>query len=135
MGLTNGWGDDIDEELQNKKKLEVGFMWNFISTNNMITKFDQEVGEVDKDYPKCEIAKMWYSTLIVMVIFELIMHSALVIIGLPFFCLYGMILFKLSKLFKRFGYSPAPYWVIAIVVIAIGAAANYLLWFLLPGLL
>ena len=79
--------------------------------------------------------KLLRQRLKIMVIFELIMHNALVIIGLPFFLLYGMILFKLSKLFKRFGYSPAPYWVIAIVVIAIGAAANYLLWFLLPGLL
>ena len=135
MGLTNGWGDDIDDELKNKKRLEVGFMWNFISTNNMITRFDQEVGEVDKDYPKSEIAKMWYSTLIIMVIFELLMHNALMVLALPFFFLYGMILIKISRLFKRFGYSSAPYWVIAAVFIVVGAVGNYLLWFVLPGLL
>lgn len=134
MGLSNGWGDDIDEELQNKKKLEVGFMWNFISTNNMITRFDQEVGEVDKDYPKSEIAKMWFSTLTVMVLFELLMRNALVIIALPFFFLYGMILIKLSKLFKRFGYKSAPYWIIAAVGVAIGAVANYVIWYVLPSL-
>lgn len=135
MGLTNGWGDDIDEELKTKKRIEVGFMWNFISTNNMITRLDQEVGEVDKDYPKSEISKMWYSTLIVMVIFELMMHNALMVIALPFFFLYGMILIKMSKLFKRFGYSSASYWVMAIVFLAVGAAGNYLIWYVLPGLL
>ena len=134
MALTNGWGDEIDEELQNKKKLEVGFMWNFISTNNMITKFDQEVGEVNENYPKSEIAKMWNSTLIVMIIFELLMHSAILIVALPFFFLYGMILVKLSKLFKRFGYKTFGYWVIAIAGLCIGAGLNYLIWFILPAM-
>jgi len=134
MGLTNGWGDDIDEELQNKKELKVGFMWNFISTNNMITKFDQEVGEVNENYPKSEIAKMWNSTLIIMLIFALLMYNALVIIALPFFFLYGMILFKLAKLFKRFGYKTAKYWVLAVLTVIIGAAGNYLIWYVLPGM-
>ena len=129
MGLSNGWGDDIDEELQNKKKLRVGFMWNFISTNNMITKFDQEVGEVDDVYPKCEISKMWYSTLIIMFIFELLIYSALSLAALPFFFLYGMLLFKLSKLFKRFGYSSVKYWIITVITIAAGAALNYFIWY------
>lgn len=134
MGLTNGWGDDIDEELQNKKELKVGFMWNFISTNNMITKFDQEVGEVNENYPKSEIAKMWNSTLIVMLIFALLMYNALVVIALPFFFLYGMLLFKLAKLFKRFGYKTAKYWVLAVLTIIIRAAGNYLIWYVLPGM-
>ena len=134
MGLTNGWGDDIDEELQNKKKLKVGFTWNFISTNNLITKFDQEVGEVDENYPKAEIAKMWYSTLIVMLIFEMLMYNALLIIALPFFFLYGMILFKIAKLFKRFNYKPLPYWIIAIVAVMATAGLNYLVWYILPGM-
>ena len=134
MGLTNGWGDDIDEELKNKKELKVGFMWNFISTNNMITKFDQEVGEVNEHYPKSEIVKMWNSTLIVMLIFALLMYNALVVIALPFFFLYGMLLFKLAKLFKRFGYKTAKYWVLAVLTVIVGAAANYLIWYVLPGM-
>ncbi|MBR6478563.1 MAG: hypothetical protein IKS85_08965 [Lachnospiraceae bacterium] len=134
MGLTNGWGDDIDEELQNKKKLKVGFMWNFISTNNMITRFDQEVGEVDDKYPKSEIAKMFFSTLTIMVIFELLMYNALSVLALPFFFLYGMILWKIAKLFKRFGYKTMSYWLIAIVAVAAGAGLNYVIWYILPGL-
>lgn len=134
MGLTNGWGDDIDEELQNKKQLKVGFMWNFISTNNMITRFDQEVGEVNENYPKSEISKMWFSTLIVMLIFEMLMYNALFIIALPFFFLYGMILFKIARLFKRFGYSSIKYWFIAIIAVAATAGANYLVWYVLPGM-
>lgn len=134
MGLTNGWGDDIDEELQNKKKIKVGFMWNFISTNNMITRFDQEVGEVDADYPKSEISKMFFSTLIMMLIFEVLIHNALAIIGLPFLALYGMILWKISKLFKRFGYKSASYWIIAIVALFAGAGLNYLIWEVLVGM-
>jgi len=134
MGLTNGWGDEIDEELQNKKQLKVGFSWNFISTNNLITRFDQEVGEVNENYPKSEIVKMWYSTLIVMLIFEMLMHSVLAIVALPFFFLYGMILFKLSRLFKRFGYSSLLYWLIAIGAVALCAGANYLVWYVLLGM-
>ena len=134
MGLTNGWGDEIDEELQNKKQLKVGFSWNFISTNNLSTRFDQEVGEVNENYPKSEIVKMWYSTLIVMLIFEMLMHSVLAIVALPFFFLYGMFLFKLSGLFKRFGYSSLLYWLIAIGAIALCAGANYLVWYVLLGM-
>lgn len=135
--MTNGWGDDIDDELQNKKKLRVGFMWNFISTNNMITRFDQEVGEVDENYPKSELSKMWYSTLMIMCIFVLIAHSALAIIALPFMFLYGMILFKLSKLFKRFNYSSVKYWIITVVALAVSVGANYMIWYsnVLPNLM
>lgn len=135
--MTNGWGDDIDDELQNKKKLRVGFTWNFISTNNMITRFDQEVGEVDENYPKSELSKMWYSTLIIMCIFVLIAHSVLAVIALPFLFLYGMILFKLSKLFKRFNYSSVKYWIITVVALAVSVGANYMIWYsnVLPNLM
>lgn len=133
MGLTNGWGDDVDEELQNKKKIKAGFMWNFIMTNDMITRFDQEVSEVDENYPKAEIAKMFYSTLVMMLIFELLIHNALAILGLPFFFLYGMELWKITKLFKRFGYKTGKYVIIAIIAVLAGAALNYVLWEVLLG--
>ena len=128
MGLTNNWGDDIDEELHNKKKLTVGFMWNFISTNHMITRFDQEVAEVEGDYPKSEIMKMWFSTVIVMLVFGLLIHNALAIIGLPFFCLYGFLLIKLGKLLKRFKYPVGGYWAVTALAIVVIIAANVALW-------
>lgn len=134
MGLSNSWGDDVDDELKKREKLKVGFMWNFISTNNMITRMDQEVGEVDKDYPRTEIEKMWYSTLVIMVIFELLFYNALCIIAIPFFFLYGMLLFKMAKLFKRFNYSVTKYWMIAIISLIIGGGLYYLIWFLLPNM-
>jgi len=134
MGLTNGWGDEIDEELKNKKELKVGFCWNFISTSRLITQFDQEVGEVNDTYPKSEIEKMWFSTLAVMVIFELFFHSVLIIIGLPFWILYGMNLFKLSKLFKRFNYKVMKYWILAVIIIGAGMVLNYFVWTVLPGM-
>ena len=56
------------------------------------------------------------------------------IVALPFFFLYGMILFKLSRLFKRFGYSSLLYWLIAIGAIALCAGANYLVWYVLLGM-
>ena len=133
MGLTNGWGDEIDEELQNKKKIQVGFMWNFISTNHMVTRFDQEVSEVDGEYPKNEIMKMWSSTLIVMLIFALLCHEALCILGLPFFCFYGFLLFKFAKLLKRFGYKTGLYWVLTVLAIAGMVVANYVLWYVALG--
>ena len=128
MGLTNGWGDELDEELQNKKKIEVGFMWNFIGTNQMITRFDQEVGEVDGQYPKDQIMKMWGSTMVVMLVFGLLIHSALCIIGVPFFALYGFLLFKIAKLLKRFGYKTGGYWVMTLLCIVGIVVANFLLW-------
>ena len=134
MGLSNSWGDDVDDELKKREKLRVGFMWNFISTNNMITRMDQEVGEVDENYPKSEIEKMWYSTLVIMVIFELLFYNALCIIAIPFFFMYGMLLFKMSKLFKRFNYSVIKYWVIAVISLIIGGGLYYLIWFLLPNM-
>lgn len=134
MGLSNSWGDDVDDELKKREKLKVGFMWNFISTNNMITRMDQEVGEVDENYPKSEIEKMWYSTLVIMVIFELLFYNALCIIAIPFFFLYGMLLFKMAKLFKRFNYSVTKYWVVAIISLIVGGGLYYLIWFLLPNM-
>ena len=128
MGLSNGWGDDIDEELQNKKKLKVGFAWNFISTNNLITKFDEEVGEIDDNYPKSEISKMWFSTVIVMMIFVLLLHDILCIVALPFLFFYGMVLFKISRLFKRFGYSPVKYWILAILCLGVSIGLRFVVW-------
>lgn len=133
MGLTNGWGDDIDEELKSKKKLTVGFMWNFISTNNMISRFDQEVGETDGDYPRSEIMKMWASTLVIMFLFGLLCHNALVVFGLPFVCLYGMLLFKLAKLLKRFSYPTGKYWVMTVAAWILIVVANFLLWNVILG--
>ena len=134
MAMTNNWGDDIDDELKKKEKLRAGFTWNFISTNVLITRFDQEVGESDENYPKYELSKMWYSTLVVMLVFEVLFHSVICIVALPFFFLYGMILIKIAKLFKRFGYSTLKHWIITIIALIAGAAANYLIWFVLPGM-
>lgn len=134
MAMTNNWGDDIDDELKKKEKLRVGFTWNFISTNVLITRFDQEVGESDENYPKYELSKMWYSTLVVMLVFEVLFHSVICIVALPFFFLYGMILIKIAKLFKRFGYSTLKHWIITIIALIAGAAANYMIWFVLPGM-
>ena len=133
MGITNSWGDDIDEELKNKKQLSVGFLWNFISTNQMITRFDQEVAEVDGDYPKNEIMKMWFSTIVVMLIFGLLIHNALAIVGLPFFCLYGFLIFKMAKLLKRFNYPVGVDWILTIVAIICMIGANILLWNVVLG--
>lgn len=134
MAMTNNWGDDIDDELKKKEKLRAGFTWNFISTNVLITRFDQEVGESDENYPKYELSKMWYSTLVVMLVFEVLFHSVICIVALPFFFLYGMILIKIAKLFKRFGYSTLKHWIITIIALIAGAAANYMIWFVLPGM-
>ncbi|MBR4732891.1 MAG: hypothetical protein IK081_09015 [Lachnospiraceae bacterium] len=134
MAMTNNWGDDIDDELKKKEKLRAGFTWNFISTNVLITRFDQEVGESDENYPKYELSKMWYSTLVVMLFFEIIFHSVICIVALPFFFLYGMILIKIARLFKRFGYSTLKHWIVTIIALIAGAAANYLIWFVLPGM-
>lgn len=134
MAMTNNWGDDIDDELKKKEKLRAGFTWNFISTNVLITRFDQEVGEADENYPKYELSKMWYSTLVVMLVFEVLFHSVICIVALPFFFLYGMILIKIAKLFKRFGYSTLKHWIITIIALIAGAAANYLVWFVLPNM-
>lgn len=134
MAMTNNWGDDIDDELKKKEKLRAGFTWNFISTNVLITRFDQEVGESDENYPKYELSKMWYSTLVVMLVFEILFHSVICIVALPFFFLYGMILIKIAKLFKRFGYSTLKHWIITIIALIAGAAANYMIWFVLPGM-
>ncbi len=134
MAMTNNWGDDIDDELKKKEKLRAGFTWNFISTNVLITRFDQEVGESDENYPKYELSKMWYSTLVVMLVFEILFHSVICIVALPFFFLYGMILIKIARLFKRFGYSTLKHWIVTIIALIAGAAANYLIWFVLPGM-
>ena len=134
MAMTNNWGDDIHDELKKKEKLRAGFTWNFISTNVLITRFDQEVGESDENYPKYELSKMWYSTLVVMLVFEILFHSVICIVALPFFFLYGMILIKIARLFKRFGYSTLKHWIVTIIALIAGAAANYLIWFVLPGM-
>ena len=134
MAMTNNWGDDIDDELKKKEKLRAGFTWNFISTNVLITRFEQEVGESDENYPKYELSKMWYSTLVVMLVFEILFHSVICIVALPFFFLYGMILIKIARLFKRFGYSTLKHWIVTIIALIAGAAANYLIWFVLPGM-
>lgn len=114
--MASRWGDDEEELQMKKEKISVGFMWNFISMNHMVTRIDQEVGEREGDYPKSELKKIWVSAMVIIQLLAILTHSVIMIATLPFIFFYALLFFKISGVLKRFGYPRKGYWAITIVL-------------------
>lgn len=132
--MNSRWGDDIDEELKQKERISVGFMWNFISMNHMVTRIDQEVGEREGDYPKSELMKIWGSALVIIMLLAVLTHSVLMIATLPFIFFYALLFFKISGVLKRFGYPRKGYWALTVLLLIAAVAVSVLIQSFLFGI-
>ena len=51
------WGDEIDDELKQEKRVKVGFVWNFLSAGTLLRMIEEQTREVTDEYPKCELIR------------------------------------------------------------------------------
>lgn len=125
--------DDAEAEKMEKKRFNVGFIWNFISASHMINRIDQEVGEPDGDYPKTELLKIWGASMVIIQIFLCLMYNVITVAVLPFIVLYAMNIFKVAKVLKRFNYKEKWYWPVTILLWIVMFLIGILVRFLLFG--
>ncbi len=130
--MGSRWGDDVDEELQQRQqRLKVGFVFNFMQINNILKRIEEETKEWDKKYPKSELMKIWGSTMVFLLVFMTLSYSILIIVTGLFMLLNVIILFQIFGVWKRFHYSAVMYWLMTIA----GLAAVFLIGWLLRGLI
>lgn len=130
--MGSRWGDDVDEELQQRhQRLKVGFVFNFMQISKILKRIEEETREWDEKYPKSELLKIWGSTMVFLLIFMTLSYNILIIVTGLFMLLNIIILFQVFGVWKRFHYSVVMYWLMTIV----GLAVVFLIGWLLRGLI
>ena len=122
----SAWGDDIDEELQKKEEIKVGFVANFKTMIYLLERIEDETTESDDKHPKKELRRIWFGLMFVFLILFALTYNVLALITVFFFMVYGYVLFRLFKVWKRFKYSKASFLLITIVTLVAECVATAL---------
>ena len=126
------WGDDVDEELQQRKvELKVGFMFSFKSMNTVIEKIEDETSEWDDKLPKKDLMKIWFNVMLIFLVLLCFTYSVMALATLFFFFFYGFVIIRLFGAWKRFGYSKAGYWLMTVL----GFVVNFVISYFVKGLI
>lgn len=126
------WGDDIDEELQQRKaEFKVGFMFSFKSMNTVIEKIEDETSEWDDKHPKKDLMKIWFNVMVIFLVLLCFTYSVIALATLFFFFFYGFVIIRLFGAWKRFGYSKAGYWLMTVL----GFIVNFVISYFVKGLI
>lgn len=104
------WGDEIDEELQQKQDYKVGFLLSFKSMTNAINLITETQHEWDDKHPRDSFRRIWLGDMLMLLIFFCLTYNVLAIASLPFIGFYSFVLIKLAKAYKSFGYKRTGYW-------------------------
>ena len=118
------WGDEFDEELQNKKELKVGFVVGFKSMNVLLERIEDETTESNEKHPKRELMTIWLGLMLVFLILFLFTYNVLALVTVFFYIIYGYVLFRMFKTWKRFKYSKVQFWLMTILTLAAECAAT-----------
>lgn len=121
------WGDEVDEELQQKQEIKVGFPISFKSMINLINLIVETQKEWDEHTPRNSFRRIWAGALLMLFIFFTLTYNVLALATLIFIGFYGYVLIKLGKAYKFFGYSTKGYIATTIVAVALLAVAAFLL--------
>lgn len=127
------WGDEIDEELQQKRDYKVGFLVSFKSMINAINLITETQSEWDDKHPRDSFRRIWAGVMLMMFVFFALTYNVLAIATLPFIGFYFAVLIKLSKAYKNFGYKTTGFWWTTIGALIILCAAAILLRNLIIG--
>ena len=120
------WGDDIDEELQQRKpEFKVKFMFSFKSMNTVIEKIEDETSEWDDKHPKKDLMKIWFNVMLIFLVLLCFTYSVMALATLFFFFFYGFVIIRLFGAWKRFGYSKAGYWLMTLVGFIVAFVISY----------
>lgn len=120
----SAWGDELDEELKNKKELKVGFVVGFKSMNVLLERIEDETIESNEKHPKQELMKIWFGLMLVFLILFLFTYSVLALVTVFFYMIYGYVLFRMFKTWKRFKYSKLQFWLMTILTLAAECACT-----------
>ncbi len=113
------WGDDIDEELQQKyEPIKVPLLFSFKSMSLMLQRIEEETREWDNKYPKSELLKIWTTALLIILVLITISYNVLIVATGFFMLFYGYILLQIARVWKRFKYSLATYWLMTLAALA-----------------
>ncbi len=132
--MQSRWGDDIDEELQQRQqKIKVGFVFNFMQINRLLKRIEEETREWDKKYPKSELLKIWGSTVAFSLLLVMLSYNILIIVTGLFMIFNIIIFFQVFGVWKRFNYSAAAYWGMTVGALAVVFLIGWLLRSLIFG--
>lgn len=129
-----GWQDDEAEELKRKEKITLSgtSSWNFISASRLMDRIDEEVSELEGDYPGEILRRIHISSLIAICVLLCFSFNIVLIVTIPFIFLYGMNVVKAYKMLKRFGYPVGYFWPLTIgLCVVMGIAAALIRMFIL----
>lgn len=118
------WGDEIDDELKQEKRVKVGFVWNFLSAGTLLRMIEEQTREVPDEYPKRELIKIWASALVVFFLLISVSYSVLLVATLPFVAMYLYLLIQTARVWKQFHYSVATYWLMTVLALAVVVAGG-----------
>lgn len=118
------WGDEIDDELKQEKRVKVGFVWNFLSAGTLLRMIEEQTREVTDEYPKRELIKIWASALVVSFLLISVSYSVLLVATLPFVAMYLYLLIQTARVWKQFHYSVATYWLMTVLALAVVVAGG-----------
>jgi hypothetical protein len=104
-----GWGDDIDEELQNMEEFHVKFLLSFKSMLIAINKICDEKRDWDDKHPRDDFRKIWCGAMIMELLFWAFSYNILLIATLPFIGFYTFVLIRLGQAYKTFEYKRGLY--------------------------
>lgn len=121
------WGEEYDEELQNKKEVEVGIMIDFKSMCYVIERISDETGEWDAKHPKDKLMLIWWCVMAIFLILFTLSYNVIIIATAFFMIFYFFVLYRLSKAWKRFNYSRIQFWLLTIVGLVVDFVAA---WFI-----
>lgn len=118
------WGEDNDEELQQKDDLQFGVLISFKSMINALNRICEETRDYDEKHPKDSLSNIWFGCMLVMSVFILFTYNVVAIATLPFLGFYTYVLIKISAAYKQFHYSRTKFWTLTIVVLLLIIAAT-----------
>ena len=121
------WGDEFDEELQDKKEIKVGIMFSFKSMNHVLGRIADETREWDDKHPKQELMKIWTNVMVIFLVLFSLSYSVLALATGFFYFFYLYIIIQIFGVWKQFHYSKAAYWLMTVGALAINFA---IAWFI-----
>lgn len=118
------WGDEVDEELQQKKEYKAKLPLSFKSMTNILNYIEETQREWDDKTPRDSFRRIWAGNMIMMLVFFCATYNVVALVSIPFMGFYFYVLIKLSKAYKHFGYKRGIYWFTTIVtlILLIGVA-------------
>lgn len=121
------WGDEVDEELQQKKEYKAKFPLSFKSQTNIINYIIETQREWDNKTPRDSFRRIWAGNMTMMFLFFCATYNVVILATLPFMGFYFAVLVKLSRAYKNFGYKRGIYWLTTIVSLILLACLAFVI--------